>query len=154
MVNFINFVQKISREYKHKSVINKVFNQITGLIYLIFLLNIKEMKNEKGNIVYSTNPDFKFENEDSTKIMNTLPANQQNLKIQLDKKARKGKTVTLVTGFIGKDDDLTALARKLKTKCSTGGSSKDGEILLQGDFRDKVIQLLVAEGYKVKKVGG
>jgi translation initiation factor 1 len=112
------------------------------------------MKKEKGTIVYSTNPDYKFENQNQAEPIITLPANRQNLKVLLDKKARKGKTVTLITGFIGNEEDLNALAKKLKTKCSTGGTAKDGEILLQGDFREKVIQLLLAEGYKAKKAGG
>jgi translation initiation factor 1 len=83
----------------------------------------------------------------------TLPPQQQNLRVILDKNQRAGKQVTLVTGFIGKSDDLETLTKLLKTKCGVGGSSKNGEIILQGDLRDKVVQALVKEGYKAKRVG-
>jgi len=104
-------------------------------------------------VVYSTSNDFEYKkNEGETE--ETLPAQQQNLKVMLDKKKRKGKMVTLITGFIGSDDDLKDLAKTLKTKCGVGGSAKDGEILIQGDFRDKIMTLLQNEGYKVKRSGG
>lgn len=98
--------------------------------------------------VYSTNPDFKFESEDEE--TETLPKDKQQLIVSIDKKQRKGKTVTLVQGFIGKTEDLEALAKLLKTKCGTGGSAKDGEIVIQGDVKLKVKDILEKEGYKVK----
>lgn len=108
---------------------------------------------DRLNIVYSTNPDFKFtHNEEPTS--ETLPPEKQDLRVMLDKKQRGGKKVTLVTGFVGSDDDLKELAKTLKSKCGVGGSAKDGEILIQGDFRQKVFDLLKAAGYKVKQAGG
>jgi translation initiation factor 1 len=112
----------------------------------------KEWKERLG-VVYSTNSDFRYD-KDETAEPDTLPARQQKLIVQLDKKNRKGKAVTLVTGFIGSADDLQSLGKMLKTKCGVGGTAKDGEILIQGDFRDKVVQILTAEGYQVKRSGG
>jgi translation initiation factor 1 len=107
---------------------------------------------QRIGIVYSTNPDFEFslDNEPATE---TLSPNQQNLKVQLDKKARAGKQVTLVTGFVGQDADLQTLGKQLKSLCGAGGSAKDGEVLVQGDFRDKILGWLLKEGYRAKKVG-
>ncbi|MEA5258629.1 translation initiation factor [Arcicella aquatica] len=112
-------------------------------------------KNKKipVGVVFSTNPDFDFSFENDAEV-ETLAPNQQNLKVQLDKKARAGKQVTLISGFIGKDDDLEVLSKKLKNLCGCGGSAKDGEILIQGDFRDKILTFLTTSGYKAKKVGG
>ena len=104
-------------------------------------------------MVYSTNPDFDYEN-DSEPEEETLPPPQQNLKVSLDRKKRKGKSVTLINGFVGSEDDRKALGKMLKTKCGVGGTVKDGEILIQGEFRDRVMELLKTEGYKVKKSGG
>jgi len=107
---------------------------------------------KRDGIVFSTNSDFsyKYQQEAST---NTVPSQQQNLKVQLDKSMRAGKQVTLVTGFAGKTGDLEALGKILKTKCGVGGSVKDGEIIIQGDHRDKIVQILTKEGYKIKRVG-
>lgn len=104
-------------------------------------------------MVYSTNPDFEYEKESETEE-ETLPPQQQNLKVSIDRKKRKGKSVTLVTGFVGSEDDLKDLGKMLKTKCGVGGTVKDGEILIQGEFRERVMELLKEEGYKVKKSGG
>ena len=110
-------------------------------------------KKDKKNIVYSTNPNYEYE-FDEDEVMETLPPRQQTLKVMIDKKQRKGKAVTLVTGFIGSEDDLKDLGKLLKTKCGVGGSVKDGEILIQGDHRDKIIEILNKENYKTKRVGG
>ncbi|WP_299455675.1 translation initiation factor [uncultured Microscilla sp.] len=104
-------------------------------------------------MVYSTNPDFEYDTEGEEEE-ETLPINQQDLRVMLDKKNRKGKVATLVTGFVGTDDDLKALGKMLKSKCGVGGSAKDGEIIIQGDMRDKVMELLKNAGYKAKKSGG
>jgi translation initiation factor 1 len=108
---------------------------------------------KNNNIVYSTNPDYQFEEEEK-QAEETLAPQYQKLYVSLDKKQRKGKKVTLVTGFIGSEEDLKTLGKKLKTSCGAGGSTKEGMIIIQGVFREKVKYLLEKEAYKVKLAGG
>ena len=103
-------------------------------------------KNRVG-VVFSTNPEFNYEYEDDAAVETLEPA-KQKLTVRIDRHARGGKQVTLVTGFVGTDDDLAELGKKLKSRCGVGGTAKDGEIIIQGDFRDKVIELLQADGYR------
>ena len=106
---------------------------------------------KREGIVYSTNPDYDYQHEDEGSEQQTLPPEQQKLKVYLDNKnKRKGKEATLVNGFKGSEDDLKNLAKELKTKCAAGGSVKDGEILIQGDVREKAKTYLEKEGYKVR----
>jgi translation initiation factor 1 len=108
---------------------------------------------DRLSVVYSTNPDFNYD-IDSDEEQTTLEPDKQVLRVALDKKNRGGKVVTLVTGFIGSEEDLKDLGKLLKTKCGVGGSAKDGEIIIQGDFKLKVVELLKKEGYiKTKPVG-
>lgn len=101
-------------------------------------------------VVFSTNPDFNYE-EESEEEPQTLEPSRQNLIVSIDRKGRGGKQVTLVTGFVGTSDDLAELGRTLKVKCGVGGSAKDGEITIQGDFRDRVVALLKDMGYRAKR---
>ncbi len=101
-------------------------------------------------VVFSTNPDFKYEHEGEEEE-ETLEPEKQNLMVKIDRKGRAGKQVTLVTGFIGTEDDLEELGRTLKVKCGVGGYAKDGEIAIQGDFRDRVVTLLKDMGYRAKR---
>ncbi|MEY3399323.1 MAG: hypothetical protein RL220_1917 [Bacteroidota bacterium] len=108
-------------------------------------------KNDEGGFVYSTNPDFRREESEA---FETLPPSQQDLRIWLEKNHRGGKTACVIKGFVGTAHDLDELGRTLKSKCGTGGSAKDGEIIIQGDHRDKILGILVAMGYKARKAGG
>ena len=110
------------------------------------------MKNDKKgriNVVYSTNPDFNYEYEQGFQE-ETLAPEKQNLKVVLDSKQRKGKTVTLIQGFIGTEEDLKELAKLLKNKCGTGGSVKDGEIIIQGEIKEKILTILREHHYRAK----
>ncbi|MDR1984349.1 MAG: translation initiation factor [Prevotellaceae bacterium] len=106
------------------------------------------------NVVYSTNPDYQYTLNNSGEEQQTLPPQQQNLIVCLDKKQRNGKKVTLVTGFKGTSEDLKNLGKELKTKCGVGGSVKDETIIIQGDFCNKILELLIKAGYKAKRSGG
>lgn len=101
-------------------------------------------------VVFSTNPDFAYQEEEQQEET-TLEPSKQNLIVGIDRKGRGGKQVTLVTGFVGTADDLAELGRALKMKCGVGGSAKDGEIVIQGDFRDRIVTLLRDMGYKAKR---
>ena len=116
--------------------------------------NKKQNKRKKDSgVVYSTDPNFQYSSQEQEEEQ-TLPPNQQDLRVSLDKRHRKGKEVTLITGFVGSEDDLKDLGKELKSKLGVGGSAKNGELLIQGDFRDQVMQLLTDKGYKAKKSGG
>lgn len=109
---------------------------------------------DRLNVVYSTNPNFNYEMDDDEKQI-TLDKTKQKLRVSIDKKNRGGKVVTLITGFVGTENDLKELGKLLKSKCGVGGSAKDSEIIVQGDFKTKIIELLIKEGYvKTKGVGG
>ena len=104
-----------------------------------------------GGFVFSTNDDFELENET---VEDTLVPKEQHLEAHFSNKGRGGKVVTVVKGFVGTEDDLKALGKLLKVKCGVGGSAKDGEIIIQGNYRDKIVKILEKEGYNVKRVGG
>lgn len=112
----------------------------------------KDWKSRLG-VVYSTNPDFNYNNEEPGE-QETLPPEKQTLIVQLDKKNRKGKWVTLISGFVGTNHDLKTLGKELRTRCGVGGTEKNNEIYIQGDFRAKVIELLKTKGFRVKQSGG
>lgn len=111
------------------------------------------MSKKNRSVVYSTNPNYQY--EDDNEEFDTLENNQQRLKVLVDRKQRKGKSVTLITEFIGEEEDLKDLAKLLKAKCGVGGGVKNGEILIQGEFKEKIFELLVKMDYsQTKKVGG
>lgn len=105
---------------------------------------------ERLNVVYSTNPDFKYETAEEEEV-ETPEKSRQKLRVSIEKKGRGGKTVTLISGFTGKEDDLKELGKLLKTKCGVGGSVKEGEIIIQGEFKQRIIELLKSEGYSQTK---
>ena len=107
----------------------------------------------KYKTVYSTKPDFVPAKAEKSEPVTPAPE-RQNLKVRLDKKHRRGKAVTLITGFVGSTEDLKELGKTLKSRCGVGGTVKNCEVLIQGDFRDKVVEILTASGYKVKRAGG
>ncbi|SEM02313.1 translation initiation factor 1 [bacterium A37T11] len=113
---------------------------------------VKLKKQFYEGIVYSTNDRYEYINNDEE--VTTLAPQKQQLRVQLDKKNRNGKAVTIVTGFIGSEDDLAELGKKMKQKCGVGGSIKNKEILIQGDFRKRIVDLLLADGYRAKMIGG
>lgn len=118
--------------------------------------NRKPMENDwkkRLGVVYSTNPDFSYESDQPDEA-ETLPPDGQRLTVLLDRKNRKGKTVTLIRGFVGSVEDLKALGRELKQQCGVGGSVRDGEILVQGDFAVRIMEILTRKGYRVKRSGG
>ncbi|HEY4109916.1 translation initiation factor [Puia sp.] len=110
---------------------------------------MSKKKSNNSGIVYSTNPEFRMEEESLPQ--ESLTSRQQKLKVRLDTRQRAGKAVTLVAGFIGPESELDSLGRQLKTHCGTGGSVKDGEIIIQGDQRDKITQWLIAKGFTATK---
>ena len=114
--------------------------------YHIMARKHKQNRKNRSGVVFSTNPDFEYEYEQD-EVQETLPAADQKLKVSLDRKRRKGKTVTLIEGFVGTEEDLKSLGKLLKSKCGVGGSAKDGEIIVQGDCKLKVIGLLKDMGY-------
>lgn len=117
------------------------------------LIMKKQDWKDRLNVVYSTNPDFDYTVEQEEEA-NTLPPQQQKLRVQIDRKNRGGKVVTLITDFVGTKDDLKGLEKMLKSKCGVGGSSKDGEIIIQGEFRERIVDLLKKEGYTQTKPKG
>ena len=131
---------------------NKPVSSIKNYARKTIIMGKKSKKNRIG-VVYSTNPDYNYDHD--AEEVETLPNQQQKLRVQIDRKQRRGKEVTLITGFVGSEDDLKSLGKMLKSKCGVGGSAKDGEIIVQGNNKQKVLDLLKKEGYsQTKGVGG
>ena len=107
-------------------------------------------RKKRIGVVYSTNPDYEY-SDDSQEEADTLPKNQQKLRLNMERAGRGGKTVTLVKGFVGSEEDITALSKLLPQKCGVGGSVKDGEIIIQGDHRQRLVEVLKKEGYTQTK---
>ena len=125
---------------------------VVPLPHILFNIIMKHNDwKDRLNVVYSTNPNFQYETNDAEDV-ETLPKEKQALRISLDKRNRGGKKVTLITGFIGKNEDLDDLEKRLKVKCGVGGSAKDGEIIIQGDFRNKICEILLKDGYQKTKI--
>ena len=120
--------------------------------YIIIMAKKLSSLDDLGGFVFSTNENFEFDTNSDT--AETLAPNKQRLEAHLDKKNRGGKIATVIKGFQGNEEDLKTLGKMLKTKCGVGGAVKDNEIIVQGNFRDKIIQILQAEGYSIKRVGG
>jgi translation initiation factor 1 len=115
----------------------------------------KKNKNNRSGIVFSTNPDYEYSYDDENDEIEEAPRNQQKLRVFLDRKKRGGKDVSLITGYAGPEDKLKELGKLLKTKCGVGGSVKEGEIIVQGNHRDKIVEILKKEGFtQTKKAGG
>lgn len=114
---------------------------------------MSKKKKDQDGLVYSTNPNFSLP-EDEHEGYESLPAGKQDLRVHLEKKHRGGKTVSIIDGYSGSEESLQELAKKLKSKCGTGGTVKDGQIIIQGDFREKILQLLISEGFRAKRGGG
>ena len=134
----------------HAAVAVNAFSAICSALTIFFLYLTIVFLAKRLGVVFSTNPDFAYE-EEADEEPATLAPEKQNLIVSIDRKGRGGKQVTLVTGFVGTSDDLAELGRTLKVKCGVGGSAKDGEITIQGDFRDRVTALLKDMGYKAKR---
>ena len=118
------------------------------------MTNKKQVLNSFGGLVYSTNPDFNLKNDAEEKTLSVSVGIKQDLRVWLEKNHRGGKTAVVIRGFVGKDSELELLGRTLKQKCGTGGSVKDGEIIIQGDHRDKIVKYLSEMGHSSKKAGG
>ena len=129
-------------------------NQIISEFIIHRYTIMSKNKKQREGVVYSTNPDFNYEYADDTEGLEDLPKGEQKLRIHLDR-LKGNKEATVIRGFVGADDTLESLGKLLKTKCGVGGSVKEGEILIQGNHRDKILQLLINEGFtQTKKAGG